>query len=71
MSKFGQSLVADGFEVSALTQPAALRGYYFKNDSGSKSCLDRRHYDRIVHIGRKSTGNAGEICCCTIEIRRV
>ena len=35
MSKFGQSLVADGFEVSALTQPEALRGYYFKNDSGS------------------------------------
>ena len=35
MSKFGQSLVADGFKVSALTQPEALRGYYFKNDSGS------------------------------------
>jgi thioesterase domain-containing protein/acyl carrier protein len=35
MSKFGHSLVADGFEVSALTQPEAVRGYYFKNASGS------------------------------------
>jgi hypothetical protein len=32
-----------------------------ENDSGSKSCLDRRHYDVVVHIGGKSTANAGEI----------
>jgi thioesterase domain-containing protein len=35
MSKFGRSLEADRFKVSALTQPDALRGYYFRNESGS------------------------------------
>ena len=35
MSKFGHSLQADSFQVSALTQAEALRGYYFKNASGS------------------------------------
>jgi hypothetical protein len=35
MSKFGHSLQADSFQVSALTRSEALRGYYFKNGSGS------------------------------------